>query len=124
MALTAKNLPAMQETWVRSLGQEDPLQEKWQPTPVFLPGEFHGLRGLAGYSPYGHKESDTTEQRTHTHTGITCSHTQELLEKKRALEQVIDSLATEHSKSNGSRIQRASCHLRITTLAMKGTHLL
>ena len=33
----------MQETWVRSLGQEDPL-ETWQPAPVFLPGEFHGLR--------------------------------------------------------------------------------
>ena len=36
-----KNLPAVQETWVLSLDQEDPL-EIWQPTPVFLPGEFHG----------------------------------------------------------------------------------
>ena len=34
---------------------------------VFLPGKFHGQRSLAGYSPWGHKESDTTEQ-THTHT--------------------------------------------------------
>ena len=34
----------------------------WQPTPVFLPGEFHGLRNLAGYSPWGRKESDTTER--------------------------------------------------------------
>ena len=34
-----KNLPAMQETWVRSLGWEDPLEEGWQPTPVFLPEE-------------------------------------------------------------------------------------
>ena len=33
-----------------------------QPTPVLLPGESHGQRGLAGYSPWGHKESDTTEQ--------------------------------------------------------------
>ena len=33
----------------------------WQSTPVFLPGEFHGQRSLAGYSPWGHKESDTTE---------------------------------------------------------------
>ena len=32
-----------------------------QPTPVFLPGESHGQRSLAGYSPWGHKESDTTE---------------------------------------------------------------
>ena len=34
----------------------------WQPTPVFLPGKFHGLRSLVGYSPWGCKESDTTEQ--------------------------------------------------------------
>ena len=38
---------------------------KWLPTPVFLPGEFHPLRSLAGYSPRGEKESDTTEQLTH-----------------------------------------------------------
>ena len=37
-------------------------------SPVFLPGEFHGQRSLAGYSPLGHKESDTTELLTHTHT--------------------------------------------------------
>ena len=35
---------------------------KWQPTPVFLPGESHGLRSLVGYSPWGHQESDTTER--------------------------------------------------------------
>ena len=35
----------------------------------FLLGEFHGQRSLAGYSPWGLKESDTTEQLTHTHTG-------------------------------------------------------
>ena len=52
----------MQETWVRSLGQEDPLEKGMQPTPVFLPGECHGQRRLAGYSPWSHKESDTTEQ--------------------------------------------------------------
>ena len=39
-------------------------RRKWQPTPVFLPGELHGQRNLVGYSPYGHKESDTTEQLT------------------------------------------------------------
>ena len=46
-----KSLPAMQETQVQSLGQEDPLRKEWQPTPIFLPGEFHGQRGLVGYSP-------------------------------------------------------------------------
>ena len=37
---------------------------KWQPIPVFLPGEFHGQRSLAGYTPWGPKESDTTERLT------------------------------------------------------------
>ena len=61
-----KNLPAMKETWVQSLGQEDPL-EKGMDTPVFLPREFHGQRNLAGYSPWSHKQSDTTK-RLNTHT--------------------------------------------------------
>ena len=38
-----------------------PWRRKWQPTPVFLPGDSHGQRGLAGCSPWGSKESDTTE---------------------------------------------------------------
>ena len=40
-------------------------ERKWQPTLVFLPGKVHGQRSLVGYSPRGHKESDTTEQSTH-----------------------------------------------------------
>ena len=49
-------------------------RREWPPTPVFLPGEFYGQRSLAGYSPWGRKESDTTDQltrartRAHTHT--------------------------------------------------------
>ena len=39
-----------------------PWKRAWEPTPVFLPGESHGQRSLAGYSPQGCKESDTTEQ--------------------------------------------------------------
>ena len=62
MAQTVKNPPAMQEPWVRSLGWEDPLEEAWQPTPVFLPGESHGQRRLVGYSPWGRKELDVTER--------------------------------------------------------------
>jgi len=38
-----------------------PWRRKWQPTPVFLPGKSHGQRSLVGYSPWGHKELDTTE---------------------------------------------------------------
>ena len=39
-----------------------PWRRKWQPIPIFLPGESHGRRSLAGYSPWGRKESDTTER--------------------------------------------------------------
>ena len=46
------------------MGREDPLEEEMQFTPVFLPGEFHGQRNLAGYSSWGYKESDMTEQLT------------------------------------------------------------
>ena len=62
LAQTVKNLPAMRETRVQSLGGEDPLEEEMQPTPVLLPRKFHGWRNLVGYSPWGLKESDTTEQ--------------------------------------------------------------
>ena len=47
-------------------------RRKWQPTPVFLPGESHGGRSLVGYSPRGHKESDTTE-RLHVHFHCNCA---------------------------------------------------
>ena len=56
VAQLVKNPPAMRTTWVQSLGWEDPLEKERLPTPVFWPGEFHGL-----YSPWGHKESDMTE---------------------------------------------------------------
>ena len=59
-----------QETWVRSLGQEDPLEWETEPTPVFLPGKFHGERSLAGYNPWGHKESDMTETKHISHEVI------------------------------------------------------
>ena len=48
LAQSVKSLPAMQETWIQFLGQEDPLEKEWQPTPVFLPGESHRQRSLAG----------------------------------------------------------------------------
>ena len=38
------------------------MMTKWKPTPVFLPGKFHGRRNLVGYSPWGSKELDTTER--------------------------------------------------------------
>ena len=55
MAQIIKNLPAVWETWVQSLGREDsPGGREWLPTLVFLPGEFHGA------------ELDTTEKLTQT----------------------------------------------------------
>ena len=61
VAEMVKNLPAVQETQVQSLGPEDSLEKGMLPTLVFLPGEFHGWRTLVGYSPWGHKDSDITE---------------------------------------------------------------
>ena len=59
------------DPWVRKIS----WNRKWQPTTVFLPGRFHGQRGLTDHSPWGGKESDMTEHvgarvhtRTHTHT--------------------------------------------------------
>ena len=49
------------DPWVRKIL----WRRKWQPTSVFLPGKTHGQRSLVGYSPWGHKESDTTERLTH-----------------------------------------------------------
>ena len=60
VAQMVKNPAAMQETCVQSLGGEDPLEKEMATHSIFLPGESHGHRSLAGYSPWGHRESDTT----------------------------------------------------------------
>ena len=66
VVLVVKNPPANardigEASLIPGLGRF-PSRRAWQPTPVFLPGESHGLRSLAGYSPWRHKELDTTEQ--------------------------------------------------------------
>ena len=61
VAQTVKTLPAMQETRVQTLGLI-PWRREWQRTPVFLPGEFHGQRSLADYSPQGRRDLETIEQ--------------------------------------------------------------
>ena len=65
MVLVVKNLPASAGD-IRDMGSTPgsgrfPWRREWQPTPVFLPGEPRGQRGLAGYSPWGCKESDMAE---------------------------------------------------------------
>ena len=62
VAQTVKRLPVMRETWVLSLGREDPLEKE------MATNSFHGWRSLVGYSPWGRKESDMTEQ-LHWFTG-------------------------------------------------------
>ena len=60
-----KNLPAsagdVGDVGLIPASGRSPWRRAWQPTPAFLPGESHGQRSLNGYSPQGHKESDTTE---------------------------------------------------------------
>ena len=62
-----------QETRVGSLGQEDPLEEEMAAHSSVLAGEFHGQRSLAGHSPWGWKEKDTTKAAEHTGTRAICS---------------------------------------------------
>ena len=57
-----KNLLAMQEIRVQSLGREDPLEKEMATHSSILAWEIHGQRSLAGYSPCNHKESDLTER--------------------------------------------------------------
>ena len=66
VVLEVKNPPASAGD-IRDIGSitasgKIPWRSAWQPTPVFLPGECYGQRSLAGYSPWGRKESDTTEE--------------------------------------------------------------
>ena len=62
VAQTVKNLPPRQETQIPSLSREDTHRRDWLPTPVFLPGESHGQRSWAGYSPWGRKGSGKTQR--------------------------------------------------------------
>ena len=62
MAQMVKNLPAMRETWVQSLGWEDPLEEGLTTHLSILTWSPHGQRSLMSYHPWRHKESDMTEQ--------------------------------------------------------------
>ena len=62
MAQTVKNLPAEQKTQACSLGMEDPLEKEMATHSTILAWETHGQRSLVRYSPWGHKESHTTER--------------------------------------------------------------
>ena len=61
VAQRVKRLPAVQETWVRFLGQEDPLEKETATHSIILAWKVPWMEKPAGYSPWGRKESDTTE---------------------------------------------------------------
>ena len=64
VAHMVKNLPVMLETWVQSLGQEDPLERGMATHSSNLLGEFHRQKSLMGYNTWGCKELDITDQHT------------------------------------------------------------
>ena len=70
VAQMVKNLFVMLETWVQSLGQEDPLENEIATHSSILLGEFHRKRSLMGYNTWGCKELDTTDQSTHVHIHV------------------------------------------------------
>ena len=87
----------MQETRVGKI----PWRREWQPTPVFFPGESHGQRSLAGYSPWDSKESDRTEQLTLSlftgHRGLSFEETEPRHSKQRHEDELGGG---EHGKQN------------------------
>ena len=79
MAQMVKNLPAMQETQVGSLGQEDPLEKEMATHSSILAWRILGQKSLVGYSPWGCKESDIIEQPKENCKGALSLRTSNLL---------------------------------------------
>ena len=69
-----KNLPAVRETWVRSLGREDPLEDGMATHSYSCLENPLEQRSLAGHSPRGHKELDTAERLSRAHTALRAMH--------------------------------------------------
>ena len=75
VAQMVKNPPTIWETWLEKI----PWRREWQPTPVFLAGEFHGQGSMVGYSPWGCKWSDTSERlRMHACISLCAQKVQDL----------------------------------------------
>ena len=91
------------DPWIRKI----PWRRKWQSTPVFLPGEFHGQRSLVVYSPWGHKELDMTERLTlmlctHRAASLCCTaDTNRTLESNHQWNKVV---STEKNNNNNSSL--------------------
>ena len=72
MALLVKNLPAVQEAWVQSKGQEDPLEKEIATHSSILAWEFHGQRSLVGYNPWVTKSWMQLSELTELMRGVCC----------------------------------------------------
>ena len=92
VAQMVNNLPQCRRPWFDPWVGKMCRRKEWLPTPVFLPGESHGQRSLAAYSPWGHKESDRTERLTHSHTKEVYWQKQKLIWISKALYSVKQSL--------------------------------
>ena len=88
-------------------GRKIPWRRARQPTSVFLPGESHGQRSLAGYSPWGRKESDTTELVTHTQT-----HTQTHTHTHRHTHTHTHTHTQTHGFPGGASVKEPACQCR------------
>ena len=81
-------------------------RRKWQPTPVFFPEKSHGQRNLTGYSPWGCKELDATEQtHTHTHTHTKQQNTRYLKLRNLVLSYVWEKSRVSVGEGNGNPLQ-------------------
>ena len=100
-----KNPPTIQETWVGSLGQEDPLKKEMAIHSSILAGKFHGQRrSLAGSSPWGHKVSGTTQQ-TNTFTFLFRHAIKQTTKEIRLIDYCIFRLSCANMSSQAAQIQ-------------------
>ena len=113
MAQTVKGLPTIGrprfDPWVGKIL----WRRKWQPTPVLLPGKSHGWRSLVGYSPWGHKEMDSTEQFHFTSVALRRSKVLRII--------VLDTIV---SYSDRDRQITAQIHTCFTKRGTKSTEIL
>ena len=92
-----KNLPAMLKTQIQSLGQKDPLEKRMVTHSSILAWRIHGQRNLAGYSPWGHKESDMTKQITLSHFHFVSGCIDQRIDGKRKGDSICFWLQQEHT---------------------------
>ena len=119
-----------QENQFRSLGQEDQVEKEWQPTPIFMPGKFHGQRSLADYSPWGCKvrhnwATKHTHIHAHTHTH---THTHMVTDILSSWQTSPDSLVGRESNTTKKRkllLSLTKIHfIRETTVSCTGIYKL